>query len=120
MNEHTHHEVISAFMDGEPFDAHELGTALATPEGREMLLDLTALGHVITEDPATESMSGVATKRTPWRALAAAAAIVLALGGGYLAGHRAASDSPIETARRAPAPTRVIEVNTWQQVEGER
>src|SRR6185295_6379863 len=94
MNDQTRHEVISAFIDNEPFDANELGTALATPEGRELLLDLISLRHVVIADGTSKSASRVVPARMPWRGLAAAAAIVLALGGGYLAGHRPASDPP--------------------------
>jgi hypothetical protein len=35
-----HHDVIAAFVDNEPVGAAELDAALATPEGREYLIDL--------------------------------------------------------------------------------
>ena len=37
------HDVISAFLDNEPFDAQELSATLATSEGRDLLIDLVAL-----------------------------------------------------------------------------
>ena len=120
MNDQTHHEVISAFIDNEPFDANELGTALATPEGRELLLDLISLRHVVIADGTTESASRVPA-RMSWRALAAAAAIVLALGGGYVAGQRIANDAhPAASEKLPPTPTRVIELNDWQHSQGGR
>jgi len=79
---------------------------------------------------AAESKTATVKPRTKWRSFAAAAAIVLALGGGYLAGHRTASDpqasvpaiavNTTPSSAVAPAPTRVIEVDTWQHLEGGR
>ncbi len=37
------HEVISAFLDEEPFDSEELMDALSDPAGRALLIDLVAL-----------------------------------------------------------------------------
>ena len=76
----TTHDVISAFLDNEPFDARELSSALATDEGRAMLIDLVALRHLISDD----GVAGwhVATSRPPARVrwfAAAAAAIGVAL-----------------------------------------
>lgn len=100
------HDVISAFLDDEPFQAHELVHALSDPEGRALLIDLIALRQLV--QPAETGPSGVVLRqaaRRPWRALAAAAALVLALGGGYLAGERRTVTTPPE----APAPTRAVE-----------
>jgi len=41
------HDVISAFLDNEPFDSQELAGALASPEGRDLLLDLIALRAIV-------------------------------------------------------------------------
>jgi hypothetical protein len=100
------HDVISAFLDDEPFQAQELVHALSDPEGRALLIDLIALRHLV--QPAEAAPPAVALRpaaRRPWRALAAAAALVLALGGGYLAGGRRVVTVPPE----APPPTRVVE-----------
>ena len=40
------HDVISAFLDDEPFDAAELAAALADRAGRTLLIDLIALRHL--------------------------------------------------------------------------
>jgi hypothetical protein len=117
----TTHEVISAFIDNEPFDQHELAAALATEDGREQLLDLIALRHVVVADLAPESATKTVA-RPRWRALAAAAALVVALGGGYALGHRIASEAG-NLADAPPAPTRVIELTpgvNWQPTKGER
>ena len=44
------HDVISAFLDDEPFDANELANALSEPGGRELLLDFIALRHIVHAD----------------------------------------------------------------------
>jgi hypothetical protein len=62
----------------------------------------------------------------PWRSFAAAAVVILALGGGFVAG-RTASERIAESPRaesnqdEAPPPTRVIELRPgveWQPVTG--
>jgi hypothetical protein len=101
------HEVISAFLDDEPFDAEQLGRALSEPEGRTMLLDLLALRQVMQPvSPHIEPLR----KPSPLRAVMAAAAIVVALVGGFWLGERRGQS---ETAQ-APAATRVIEAGEWQ------
>ena len=40
-------EVVSAFLDDEPFDAGELARALADTDGRALLLDLVALRSLV-------------------------------------------------------------------------
>jgi hypothetical protein len=108
------HEVISAFLDEEPFDLRALDTALSDPAGRALLIDLVSLRRMVQPvDPIpvahhVNSMSWLSP-----RSALAAAAIVLALIGGYvLGGQRAAS-----TASQAPRPTRIVEVNLeWHTV----
>jgi hypothetical protein len=100
------HEVISAFLDDEPFVPDQLANALSDPAGRALLIDLIALRHIVQPvEAAPPVVVERPAARRPWRALAAAAALVLALGGGYLAGERRAVAAPPE----APAPTRVVE-----------
>lgn len=113
----TTHAVISAFLDDEPFQPQELGQALSDPEGRALLIDLIALRHLV--QPAEAPLPAVLLRRAarrPWRALAAAAALVLALGGGYVAGERRAAT----TVHDAPAPTRVVEAVPFVPVAGGR
>ena len=42
----TNHEVISAFLDDEPFEPQALAEALADPAGRELLIDFVLVRHV--------------------------------------------------------------------------
>ena len=78
---HESHEVISAFIDGEPFEPDQLTAALADPVGRALLIDLLALRQLAQVDvPA----AAVARRgRTALRLAMAAAAVVVALAGGY-------------------------------------
>lgn len=101
------YEIVSAFLDDEPVDANQLAQALSEPEGRALLLDLLALRHVV--QPSSASVES--KRRSPLRILVAAAAIVVALLGGYFAGQFRS-----EAARAAaPSPTRVIEApGDWQ------
>jgi|SRR5215471_7010094 len=45
------HEVISAFIDDEPFDPADLAAALSDPDGRQLLLDLVALRTLVRDEP---------------------------------------------------------------------
>jgi hypothetical protein len=114
----THHDVISAFLDDEPFDSRELAAALGDAAGRELLIDLIALRHLTH---AEGKDAPAVTARKPWqsslRALVAAAAVVVALIGGYVAGQRRS-----EAARSAPPPaTRVVDAPApWQEVPAGR
>jgi hypothetical protein len=105
-------DVISAFVDDEPFDAGELAAALSTPTGREALIDSIALRHLV--QPRDRDVVAFASppKRSAWRAVAAAAVLLVALAGGYLFGQRRT-----EASAEIPAPTRVIDAAPmWQDV----
>lgn len=107
----TNHEVLSAFIDDEPFDPQALSDALADAEGRALLIDLLALRGLTQPDVA---WAPAAPKRlwTVIRLAAAAAALALAVVGGYRLGEHSAA-SPEEP----PAPTRVVSGGTaWQDV----
>jgi hypothetical protein len=100
------HEVISAFLDDEPFDPQELTNALSDPAGRALLIDLIALrGIVQAIDAAPAIRPANPVRRRPWRVAAAAAALLLALAGGFLAGERRI----VTTSSEAPPPTRVVQ-----------
>jgi hypothetical protein len=106
------HEVISAFLDDEPFDASELAAALSEPGGRDLLIDLVALHHLVQaggqEAPARRERS---PRPTVFRTLVAAAAVLVALVGGYLVGERSQATEP----EAPPAATRVVEAPAaWQ------
>ena len=104
------HEVISAFLDGEAFEAASLGEALADPEGRNLLIDLIALRHLMAETP--EALPTDRQRRRGRLVLAAAAAaIVLASLVGYSLGER----HGIRSAEAPPTPTRVVQTTTgWR------
>jgi hypothetical protein len=99
------HEVISALLDDQPFDRRQLADALNDPAGRALLIDLATLRRMVQPVEAAPEIRAFHPVRRPWRVLAAAAMLVLALGGGYLAGERRAVTATAE----APPPTRVVE-----------
>jgi hypothetical protein len=107
----SQHEVISAFLDKEPFDAQELGSALSDPEGRALLFDLIALHHLVQPDETMAiPLTQASRVRSGWRLAAVAAMFLLAVAGGYMARDwRVAS----ETGAQAPAPTRVIQASPF-------
>jgi hypothetical protein len=94
------HEVISAFLDNEPFDANELGRALGEPDGRELLLDLVALRAVVQDDSTSAATPidtrTIARQRRLWIAAGFAAASLLFGVGSVLA---------VKTLRLAPTTT---------------
>jgi hypothetical protein len=101
----THH-AISALLDNEPFDPQELMDALSDPAGRALLIDLVALRQIVQPSAAVPAIATpVVIRQRPWRLLAAAAALLVALAGGYAIGTRQA----VETSSDAPAPTRVVQ-----------
>jgi hypothetical protein len=112
------HEVISAFLDDEPFDASQLAEALAEPAGRDLLIELIALRHLARSD---DKEPHTLRDQKPWRgslrALVAAAAVLVALVGGYLVGERRRETGLPE----APAATRVVEAPpAWQELPSGR
>jgi hypothetical protein len=109
-------EVIGAFLDGERVDPAMLKSALALPDSRDYLVNMIALREVVMNDGTAAS---TVTPRPARRwFIAAAAAIVLSLGGGYVLGHQLAiaKDASINHATvadvAAPPPTRVIDVTS--------
>src|SRR5688572_21836170 len=106
------HDVISAFLDNEPFEAQELSEALATQEGRDLLLDLIALRNVVEPvQVATEARKPATRGRSRWM-LASAAAVLLALVSGYQFGRTTDSESAFAPggtiSAAAPEPTTVL------------
>ena len=105
------HDVISAFLDDEPFDASELANALSQPGGRELLIDFIALRHIVLTEGSAQSAPPAGVKRSLLRVLLPVAAVLIALVGGYFIGERRSQLSPDP----APSPTRVVEASTeWQ------
>jgi hypothetical protein len=112
------HDVISAFLDDEPFDSNVLIDALSEPAGRDLLIDLIALRHLAqTDGKNAHALTDHTAWRSSLRALAAVAAIIVALAGGYLAGARRYSVAMSE----APPATRVIQAPAaWEDLPAAR
>ena len=108
------HDVISALLDNEPCDPQELMAALTDPAGRALLIDLVALRQIVQPAAAVPPFAtAVATRQRPWRQLAAVAALLVALAGGYVIGIRQA----VETVE-APPPTRVVQAVPFMPTGG--
>jgi hypothetical protein len=114
----ANHEVISDFLDGEAFEPRALGEALADPAGRELLIDFVVLRYAamaaMTHADEVATRAEVPARRSPSRLLLAAAAVFVALLGGYQFGQRTAVSEPAQ----APDATRVVQVD-WQRVAEE-
>jgi hypothetical protein len=108
------HEVISAFLDDEPFDPSQLAEALSEPAGRDLLIDLVALRHLAqADDEEPHTLRDPKPWRLSLRSMVAAAAVFVALVGGYLIGERRSQFAVAE----APSPTHVVEAPVaWQNL----
>ena len=114
----TNHEVISAFLDDEPFEPQALADALADPAGRELLIDFVLLRYVAESEESANVVTPTPAQR-PKRPmyLVAAAAVVVALLGGYQLGQRQSTDN----SPAPPAATRVVQSEpVWQELGGVR
>jgi hypothetical protein len=125
-NNPDYEHVVAAFVDGESVDAEQLRDALAHPEGRGHLIDLVALRQLVLAEPVAvphASATARPTRATVWRALAMAAALLLAVASGYLFGSRLAArnGTTVVQAPQAsdapPKPTVVITVERWQDMQ---
>jgi hypothetical protein len=113
----SRHEVISAFLDDEPFDPQELADTLSDPTGRMLLVDLIALRQIVQPTDAAPTITAASpVRRRPWQLAAAAAALFLALAGGYMVGERRA----MATSSEAPPPTRIVEAVPFVPAGGMR
>jgi hypothetical protein len=107
------HEVISDFLDGEAFEPRALAEALADPAGRDLLIDFVVLRYAAQADDALIVAESRA-RRPSNRLLLSAAAVLLALAGGYQFGQK----QPASDSTRPPTPTRVVQVD-WHSVTEE-
>jgi len=126
-------EILDAFVDGERVDAAALKRALAEADGRDYLVDAWLLREGVQEDMTIEAAMPPATNRPrAVRTWLFAAAVLVALAGGYAIGYRASGlwspvttpASPSNPATAAspppavrttsfpvPVPTKVIQVD---------
>jgi hypothetical protein len=112
--------VVEAFLDGEPVDPRRLRQALDEPGGRDHLIDLLVLREgvrSITPETWTPAPSATGSSRVRW--VAAAAAVLVALGAGYYTGQRTVAASEprgaetivaVESPPAPPSPTQVIKL----------
>jgi hypothetical protein len=128
-------EALAAWVDGEPVARTDVAVALETREGRDYVLDLMALRHMVdVTTPALASKVAPSHARR-WPAFAAAAAVVLCAAGGFAAGRFVKPVQVVAPNRpeavvvpvvtpvsiTAPAPTRVIrlqEDTSWRESGG--
>jgi hypothetical protein len=108
------HEVISDFLDGEAFEPHALGEALADPSGRDLLIDFVVLRYAARAEEPVLAVAKPPARRPLNRVLLAAAAVLVALVGGYQLGQRHVEPD----LTRPPAATRVVPVD-WHSVPEE-
>jgi hypothetical protein len=116
----TASEVISAFVDDEPFAATALAAALEAPEGRRLLIDAIALRHLVhgAGERARAVALPLATPRR-WWLVAASILLPLALVAGFAAGWQTAERrSEASSDDAPPAPTRVVNDLDWQVSKG--
>jgi hypothetical protein len=108
------HEVISAFLDDEPFNSSKLAEALSEPAGRDLLIDLMALRHLtLIEGKGAQALTDQEPWRSSLRAIVAVAAVLVALVGGYLVGERRG----VVAISAAPPATRVVQPTAaWQEL----
>lgn len=99
-------EIISKFLDDQPFEIQGLADALSDPAGRALLIDLVTLRQIVQPTESVPAMKApVPVRRFGWQVAAAAAMLLIAVTGGYLVGEQRSMEAPAE----APPPTRVVE-----------
>jgi hypothetical protein len=91
-----------------------LGLALADPAGRDLLIDFVVLRYAAQAEDALIVAAKPAARRPPKRVFLVAAAVLVALIGGYQLGQRHAEPD----STRPPAATRVVTVD-WHSVAEE-
>ena len=128
-------EALAAWVDGEPVARTEVAVALETPEGRDYVLDLMAIRHMVAVTTPVPTATVASSPGRRWPAFAAAAAaVVLCAAAGFAAGRLVTPFQPASPERpdgvvpvsapasiAAPAPTRVIRLDegtSWRESGG--
>lgn len=125
-------QVVASLADGERVDPEALRLALEDPAVREYLVDLIALRQSVAamSEPVQWRERRSFLSRAGW--MAAAAAVVLSLTAGYVAGQRTVEAAPAPTVETfvtigptvdAPKPTRIVTLRpgvNWTEKEGEQ
>jgi hypothetical protein len=108
-------EIVSKFLDDQPFDVQDLADALSDPDGRALLIDLITLRQIVQPVDSIPPMKApTPVPRFGWQMAAAAAVLLVGLTGGYLVGERRSS----ATTAEAPPPTRVVQAVPFVPVGG--
>ena len=101
-------EVLDAFIDGEEVDVLDVKDALATPDGRDYIVDAWMLRQAVNaESPVakTAKTTNVPTSRTAGRNWLVAAGIAASLVGGFYAGRMAGTTpTPVQVQVQSPGP----------------
>jgi hypothetical protein len=109
------HDALSALLDNEPFNPQEILEALSDPAGRALLIDLATLRQIVQPLDAVPPIATVsATRQRSWQLLAAAAALLVALAGGYLVGVR----QTMVTRPGPPSATRIVQAEPFTPIGG--
>jgi hypothetical protein len=105
------HDVVSAFLDDEPFAPADLARALSDSAGRQLLLELVALRTLVRDEPVAPPARGGRAGRSPstWIAIGfLAASVLFGAGSAWLL-------PPLLQQRHAdapPTPDRVVTFET--------
>lgn len=100
------YDVISNFLDDEPFNPEELADALSEPAGRTALIDSIVLRRLVQPAESMPVMGApTSASRFRWQAAAAAAVLCVGLTGGYFIAERRAPAAEVQ----APPAARVVQ-----------
>ena len=129
----AHFDTLAAWADGEPADRAAVLRALETAQGRDYVVDLMALRRLVadTTPPAYAHEAHTAAYHPRRWFVPVAAAAVLCVAAGYVAGRTAVPALPASPAASrpagisapapAPAPTHVIRLQDgvdWRETTG--